>query len=178
MRFPFLYSVLFVVLTAFSASPSGNSWAAETGLTAGKQAPAFELRDLGGSTVSLAQFKGKVVLLNFWSTLCAPCVAEMPSLNRLSLSLKEQGLVVLSVAIDSTDGPVRDFAANTKISFPVLVDREKEVFFDDYAGPSLPASYLIDRNGVIVETVSGAREWDSPEMKNKVLSVLERKVKP
>jgi len=61
------------------------------------------------------------------------------------------------------------------LAFPVLVDKEKEFFFDEYAGPSLPASYLIDRNGVIRETFTGPREWDSPDMKNSVRKLLEKR---
>jgi peroxiredoxin len=164
-----------IVLAVLCFLAPNHASAGEGGLTPGKQAPGFELRDLGGKPVTLAQFKGSVVLLNFWSTLCGPCVAEMPSLNRLYLSLKDRGFEVVSVAIDASDKPVREFVGEKKIAFTVLVDREKEVFFDDYAGPSLPASYLIDRNGTILETASGAREWDSPDMKNRVLHALDKR---
>jgi peroxiredoxin len=169
-----LFISITVIMLAFVV-PAERARAAEIGLIPGKQAPAFELTDLSGKTVSLTQFKGKVVLLNFWSTLCGPCVAEMPSLNRLHLSLKDRGFEVLSVAIDASDKPVREFVSAKKIAFTVLVDREKEVFFDDYAGPSLPASYLLDRNGVILETVNGPREWDLPDMKNKVQNALDKR---
>ncbi len=173
----FLHSTLasLVVLAVLSFLAPNHASAGEVGLTPGKQAPGFELTGLDGKPVSLGQFKGRVVLLNFWSTLCGPCVAEMPSLNRLYLSLKDRGFEVVSVAIDASDKPVREFVGEKKIAFTVLVDREKEVFFDDYAGPSLPANYLIDRNGTILETVSGAREWDSPDMKNRVLRALDKR---
>jgi peroxiredoxin len=102
-------------------------------------------------------------------------MAEMPSLNRLSSALRDKGLQVVSVAVDSNDKPVREYAQKNAISFTVLLDREKAVFFDDYAGPSLPATYLLDRNGVIVEMFSGLQVWDAPDMKNRIMMVLEKK---
>ncbi|HEX9021908.1 MAG TPA: TlpA disulfide reductase family protein [Nitrospirota bacterium] len=170
MRLPlWIIAATLISAGAFAVSSS----AAGLGTDPGKQAPPVELPDLAGRTVSLSQFKGKVVLLNFWSTLCAPCTAELPSLDRLSTALRGEGLVVLAVAIDASDKPVREFAAKNKFALTVLLDREKEVFFDQYAGPGLPATYFIDRNGIIVEKFSGPREWDSPDMKKKIRKLLE-----
>lgn len=158
----------------FYISPA-LSMSRDTAPEPGKFAPPVELYDLSGKAVSLKDFKGKVVLLNFWATICAPCVAEMPSLNNLYESLKADGLVVIAVAIDSNDKPVREFVANKRIAFPVLLDREKEVFFDNYAGPSLPASFIIDRDGRIIEKYSGAKEWDAPEIKARMMRILKQK---
>jgi peroxiredoxin len=149
--------------------------AADAGLDIGKSAPSFELVDLSGKIVSLSDYRGNIVLLNFWSTLCAPCTAEMPSLNRLHLALKDKGLIVIAVSIDSTDRLVRDFVREKGIFFTVLVDREKEVFFDQYAGPTLPATYLIDRKGVIVEKFSGPREWDSLDTMQKIINAAKKR---
>jgi peroxiredoxin len=146
----------------------------ETGTEIGRYAPPIELADLSGNTVTLESLRGQVVLLNFWSTLCPPCTAEMPSMNRLYASLKDRGFQIVSVAIDSTDKPVREYVEKNNIVFPVLLDTEKEVFFDVYAGPSLPATYLINRNGMIVEKFTGLQVWDAPEMKNRVMILLEK----
>ena len=147
----------------------------EIGTEIGRYAPTLALPDLEGRTISLESLRGQVVLLNFWSTLCAPCTAEMPSLNRLSSALRDKGLQVISVAIDSSDKPVREYVRNNAISFTVLLDKDKAVFFDDYAGPSLPATYLLDRNGIIVGKFSGPQVWDAPEMKKRVMILLEEK---
>ena len=162
-------SILFLFLT----SSAGQAFAG--GPEIGTQAPPIELTDLAGRTVSLSQFQGKLVLVNFWSTLCKPCVAEMPSLNSLYIALKDQGFHVVAVAIDSTDKPVREFVTKNHIAFTVLLDKEKEVFFDEYASPSLPASYLIDRKGNIIEKFDGPREWDSPEIKNRIMNLLKKR---
>ncbi len=149
--------------------------ASEIGTEVGRYAPLFELPDLEGRPVKLESLRGSVVLLNFWSTLCAPCMAEMPSLNRLSAALQDKGLRVVSVAVDSNDRPVREYAQKTGIAFTVLLDKGKEVFFDDYAGPSLPSTYLLDRNGAIVEKFNGLQVWDAPEMKSRIMLLLEKK---
>lgn len=172
MRFIFF---IFLFFFSFSITANAAAHVSEIGTEIGRFAPPIELSDLSGKTVSLESMRGSVVLLNFWSTLCSPCTAEMPSLNRLYTALKEKGLQVVSVAIDSLDAPVREYAAKNNIAFTVLLDSEKEVFFDEYAGPALPATYLIDRNGVIVEKFSGLEVWDAPEMKNRVLLLLEKR---
>ena len=163
-------SIIFFLSSLLITVPS--VFAENTGISIGNHAPTFELKDVSGESIALSSLRGKVVLLNFWSTLCEPCTAEMPSLNRLHRALTNSGFVVLAVSIDSSDKLVRDFVREKKISFTVLRDREKEVFFDLFAGPSLPASYLLDRKGIIVETFSGQKEWDSPEMERRILSVV------
>lgn len=169
-------SVLLTILFLFSTTVYVQSAkAAETGVAIGKQAPAFELKDLSGKKVRPLEGQAKLILLNFWSTVCAPCVAEMDSLNRLHASLGDTAFEVVAVAIDSSEKPVRELALQKKLAFTILLDTEKEVFFDLYAGPSLPMSYLIDRRGIIVETFSGPREWDSPDMKKNILKHLEKR---
>lgn len=170
MRFIFSIFLFF-----FSFSVTAAAHVSETGTEIGRFAPPIELSDLSGKKVSLESMRGSVVLLNFWSTFCPPCTAEMPSLNRLYNALKEKDFQVVSVAIDSLDAPVREYAGKNNIAFTVLLDSQKEVFFDEYAGPALPATYLIDRNGVIVEKFSGLEVWDAPEMKNRVLLLLEKR---
>lgn len=164
-----LPAILFFLIISIQAA-----FAVDTGLDIGQYPPAFELKDLAGKSVAPLDRKGKVILLNFWSTLCAPCVAELPSLNRLSSAFQDKAFEVIAVAIDSSDKPVRELVSEKKISFTILLDSEKEVFFDLYAGPTLPASYLIDKNGIIVEKFSGPREWDFQDMKNRIRKLLTR----
>ena len=166
---------LFLLLFFSFQLPLQAKQASEIGTEVGRYAPKFELPDLEGRKVSLESLRGQVVLLNFWSILCAPCTAEMPSLNRLSIAMRDKGLQIVSVAIDRNDALVREYVQKNAISFTVLHDKDKEVFFDDYAGPSLPSTYLLDRNGVIVERFSGLQVWDAPEMKNRVMMLLEKK---
>jgi len=165
----------FLLLFLFFLLPLYAKQVSEIGTEVGQYAPPFALTDLEDRTISLESLRGQAVLLNFWSTLCAPCVAEMPSMNRLSDALRNRGIKVVSVAIDSNDKPVREFVQKSAISFTVLLDKDKAVYFDDYAGPSLPATYLLDRKGIIVRKFSGLQVWDAPEMKDRVILLLEKK---
>jgi peroxiredoxin len=165
-----LPSMLLLLLSLICAVMQAG--AAEAGPDAGKQALSFELPDLSSKKVPLSGYRGKVVLLNFWSTLCAPCTAEMPSLNRLQTALSNDGFQVIAVSIDTAEKPVKDFVREKDLAFPVLLDRDKEVYFDQFAGPGLPVSYLIDRTGIIVEIFTGPRDWDSREMKDRIMKLL------
>ncbi len=136
-------------------------------------APTFELKDLEGKKVSLNDYKGRVIILNFWATWCAPCRAEMPSLEGLYRSFKDKGLVVIGVSVDSSERTVSSFVRGKGLSFPILLDKEKEVAFDSYGVVGLPVTFIIDRSGVIVEKVFGERQWDSEEIKRKIKKLLD-----
>lgn len=114
-----------------------------------------------------------MVILNFWSIWCGPCLAEMPSLNKLYLELKDKGLVVLAVAEDPAEKPVISYIKEKGLAFRVLIDKERKVYFK-YSLFGIPVSFLIDKKGVIVEKFIGERDWHSPEMKEKVLKLLKK----
>ncbi|MGO9015624.1 MAG: peroxiredoxin family protein [Dissulfurispiraceae bacterium] len=135
-------------------------------------APDFTLPDVHGKKVSLSEFKGNVVILNFWATWCGPCKAEMPSLNNLYLEFKNKRLVVLAISVDPTERPVLSFIADKKLALPVLMDKTKEVYFDSYAVMGLPTTFIIDKNGVLIQKILGEQDWDSPQMKEKILNLL------
>jgi cytochrome c biogenesis protein CcmG, thiol:disulfide interchange protein DsbE len=126
-------------------------------------APDFVLKNLGGGEAGLADYKGKLVLLNFWATWCIPCREEMPGMETLWQKYKEQGFVVVAVSVD--DGSKKRVETFTKLldlSFPVLLDPESEVS-DLYKVSDMPTSFLIDRNGNIISRIVGTEEWSSPE---------------
>lgn len=120
-----------------------------------KPAPSFTLKNLDGKSVSLADYKGKAVLLNFWATWCGPCKLEMPWLIALQKKYADQGFTVLGVSEDD-DSPskVADFAARQGVDYPVLMYNDqlnKEYGGIDY----LPTSYYIGRDGKVVAEVGG-----------------------
>lgn len=164
-----LLFLLFVTLSAREAA------CLDTAPEIGKLAPSFELTDVNGKKVALSEYIGKVILVNFWATWCAPCKAEMPSLNNLFLAFKNDGFIVLSLSIDSSEKPVLSFLKDKAMSFPVLMDKEQEVYFDLYGVLGLPTSFLIDRDGIIRDKIRGEREWDARDMKEKVEKLLTRK---
>ena len=121
----------------------------------GKPAPDFTVNDIDGIKFRLGDFKGKVVILNFWSTTCAPCVAEMPGLNTLFRDLKGNVLTVLGVSLDSSSKPVRDLRDRQHIAYPLLMDSQQEVYFDTYALFGQPVSIVFDRSGMVQEKLLG-----------------------
>jgi peroxiredoxin len=139
----------------------------------GSLAPDFSLNDICGKKVTLSQFKGKVVILNFWSIWCGPCLAEMPSLNKLYLELKDKGLVVLAVTEDPAEKPVRSYIKEKGLAFPVLMDKERKVYFK-YSLYGIPVSFLVDKKGVIVEKFIGESNWNSTQMKEKISNLLKK----
>ena len=110
----------------------------------------FTLTDVDGRRVRLAEYSGRVVLLNFWATWCAPCKTEIPWLNELHLRYRERGLVVLGVSVDEAVAKIRPFAQAMKMSYPVLVGAGEDGFKESF-GPLLgyPTTLLISRVGEI-----------------------------
>ena len=135
-------------------------------------APDFSLKDLNGRTVGLSGLKGRAVVLNFWSTTCPPCVAELPALNVLYHDLEGHGLVVLGIALDASDKPVRELARRLRIEYPLLMDSTQEVYFDSYALFGQPVSILIDRTGTVQEKIVGQVDWASPDVRAKITNLL------
>jgi peroxiredoxin len=121
------------------------------------EAPAFTLPDINGGRRSISDFKGKIILLNFWATWCPNCREEMPSLEKLWERFKSNGIVVIAVAEDGR-GEVASFARKLGLTFPILLDREG-VVRKDYEVTALPMTYLIGRDGKISGRMYGSREW-------------------
>ena len=119
---------------------------------------------LDGTPVRLADFKGRVVVLNFWATWCAPCIREMPSLDRLQPALRDRGLAVLAVSIDRGGAKViRPFAKRLGLEHLGLYHDDEGALFQAFGVTGLPTTFLIDRRGQIVGAYPGAAEWDEPE---------------
>jgi peroxiredoxin len=128
----------------------------------GKPAPAFTLKGLDGNSVSLADYRGKPVLINFWFSTCFPCRAETPDLIKLYEDHKDRGLVVLGVNLDDVLMPqegrkyLDGFLKAFRLPYPLLFADTK--MFREYGGvPVQPTSFLVDREGVVVEVFWGAR---------------------
>lgn len=130
-------------------------------------APDFTLNDLDGRAISLSSLKGKVVLLNFWGTFCVPCRKEMPSMETLYKTYKDKGFLVVAVSADKSVEDVRDFIKDYKITFLVVIDKDKKVA-KQYRVSSLPTSFLLNKNGLLSKRFFGDRDWADKESKNMV----------
>jgi thiol-disulfide isomerase/thioredoxin len=131
--------------------------------------PAVSLTEPGGATVDLADFKGKLVLVNFWATWCEPCLREMPSIERLQSRLGDR-IAVLAVSEDRGGSKAVDpFVEKLGLkSVKIYVD-PKSAVGRLFEVRGLPTSFLIDRDGKVVGRVEGAAEWDSP----KIMAVIQ-----
>ena len=126
-----------------------------------RTAPDFTLRDRHGKAVKLSRYRGKVVVLNFWTITCGPCVEEMPTLEELQRIVEhEDDVVLLTVTVDDSWNAVRRlFPGGTKMT--VLFDEERRVVKDRYGTELFPETWIIDRDGVIRARFDGPREWSS-----------------
>ncbi len=122
--------------------------------TSGTPAPNFQLQTPEGQTVSLSDFRGKQVVLNFWATWCPPCRSEMPDMQQL-YDERQSDLVVLAVDVQEAGAPVRRFTDQLGLSFPVVLDTNGEVT-QSFGVQSLPTSFFIDREGRVAAFNMGA----------------------
>jgi cytochrome c biogenesis protein CcmG/thiol:disulfide interchange protein DsbE len=128
----------------------------------GSSAPDFTVQD-ADRKIALNQFRGKVVVLNFWATWCAPCIEEMPSLVQMQERLKDRGVTVLAVSVDSDSGSYQRFLRDHNISLLTIRD-EKQQSNNLYGTFKFPETYVIDRGGVMRRKFIGAVDWSRPEV--------------
>ncbi len=126
----------------------------------GSVAPEVSLKTLDGKTVSLSDYRGKVVLLNFWATWCPPCAAEMPSMERLNKAMLVYDFVMLALNVEENGAQVVPaFLKNHPHSFPVLLDSDAKAQ-KAFGVFRFPETFIINKDGVILNHILGAREWD------------------
>jgi len=157
------WTLLGIVLGAFgSAGASGDLFTTlqMERFTPPRRAKPFALPTLEGKTVRLADFRGKVVFLNFWATWCPACREEMPSMERLHREFKDRGLVVLAVDLEESGDAVAKFMKEFGLTFPALLDRDGRVR-DSYAVRFIPTTYLVGKDGELLGRVIGPKDWAS-----------------
>jgi cytochrome c biogenesis protein CcmG, thiol:disulfide interchange protein DsbE len=128
----------------------------------GNPARDFTVQD-SDRTVSLNQFRGKIVVLNFWATWCPPCVEELPSLMSMQDRMRAQGIVVLGVSIDVDENAYHRFLKDRGVNFLTVRDPQEKVS-TMYGTSGWPETYIIDRQGVLRRKFVGAVDWTSPEV--------------
>lgn len=128
---------------------------------AGRAARGFEFT-LDGKPATLADLRGKVVVLNFWATWCPPCVEETPSLNHLQERIALRGGIVLGISVDEDAARYEKFLQDNHVSFPTYRDPSKQISVS-YGTFVYPETYIIDRHGRIARKIIGQQDWDSPE---------------
>jgi peroxiredoxin len=155
---PWLIALALGAVAAFAVLGGGG---APVPVGRGSVAPDFALERLGdGARVQLSDFRGRVVLINFWATWCPPCEEEMPAMKRLYEALREDGFELLAVSVDDDVAEVVEFQERMELSFPILLDPEQETA-KAYQTFRFPESLLIGRDGVVLERYVGTKDWDA-----------------
>ena len=137
-------------------------------------APDFTLPAPDGRKISLKNFRGKVVFLNFWATWCEFCREELPAMDRLYREFKDQGFEILAVNIKDKREDALAFIRKNKLSYPIAMDPEGEIGLL-YGAFGTPTVYLIDRNGAVLARMWGPAGWYSPAARGLIKSLVEQK---
>src|SRR5260370_3571333 len=144
----------------------------------GDRAPNFSVVSDGVMQISPRNFGGKVLVLNFWATWCAPCVQEMPSLNEFSKMMAASGVVVLGISLDRNEKLYRNMLKRFQVSFQTARDPAENIN-TRYGTYNFPESYIINRDGKVVQKFAGLPEqdgvpkrWTDPDIVNYVKSLL------
>jgi peroxiredoxin len=163
-----MYKILSTLLiTLVIASASHATGKGLTALPDKPGAPDFALKDVDGNLHHISDYKGHVVIVNFWATWCPPCRAEMPSMQRAWEQLREEGIVMLAIDVGEDEDAIFEFTASYPVEFPLLLDTESAVS-EAWEVKGLPTTFVVDQWGRKVYRAVGGREWDAPDLLEKV----------
>jgi peroxiredoxin len=157
-RFAALVAILTLALPAWAAA-------------ADVQAPAFTLQSVDGKAVSLAQYKGDVVMINFWASWCGPCRQEMPLLDSIYKQYKDMGFVLLGVNVEPDRHGANAWLKQTPVSYPVLYDPNSQVS-QLYQVQAMPTTVIIDRQGIVRFVHNGYLPGDENQYMNSIRSLI------
>jgi cytochrome c biogenesis protein CcmG/thiol:disulfide interchange protein DsbE len=140
-------------------------------INAGDTAPSFSVVTEHGKTITRSDFGGKLLVLNFWASWCPPCIAELPSLNRFTKEYASQGVVVLGISNDKNERLYKNFLAQRQVAFETARDPEANIS-TSYGTFQIPETYIIDRNGKVLEKVISDQDWMDPQFLARVKVML------
>jgi thiol-disulfide isomerase/thioredoxin len=168
----FLLCAVCVLVAASLLSQA--AMAAELRPWKGGKTPPLVLKDLQGQPRSLDQFKGKVVVMNFWATWCEPCIEEMPSLQRFKDRAVPGKLEVIGVNLGEGDARIKTFTDKTGTVFPILLDRDG-VAKRDWKVNGVPATFILDTKGRVRYTYVGVLDFDDKKLEAQIIRLATKK---
>ncbi len=146
------------------------AWALDLKPYKGGPTPPLALTDINGKRHDLKDYAGKVVMVQFWATYCAPCIKEMPSVERLKAHLSGKPFAILAVNMGEGESEVRDFLKKLKVDFTILMDGDAQAI-GDWKVFVAPSTFIIDTQGKIRYTLQGGAEWDAPDLMQAILAL-------
>ncbi len=157
-----------VILLLLALALAGCDRSSTPGLV-GSKAPDFTVKD-GTQTVSLHDYKGKTVVLNFWASWCQPCIEEAPSLEQMAKQLDGSNVVILGVSIDEDADAYQRFLKQFQVSYTNVRDPQQSAPMK-YGTTGWPETYIIDKDGIVRRKFVGAVEWTRPDYINYIKSL-------
>jgi cytochrome c biogenesis protein CcmG, thiol:disulfide interchange protein DsbE len=140
-------------------------------INADDTAPSFSVVTEHGKTITRSDFGGKLLVLNFWASWCPPCISELPSLNQFAKEYAGQGVVVLGISNDKNEHLYKNFVTQRQVGFETARDPEANIS-TSYGTFQIPETYIIDRNGKVLEKVISDQNWMDPEFLARVKVML------
>jgi peroxiredoxin len=150
--------VLFMLPAAAQQAGSGL-----TRLADAPPAPDFSLLDMDGTVFRLSDYRGRVLIVNFWATWCPPCREEMPSMQRAWEQLRAEGMLMIGINVGEDEDTIFQFTADYPVDFPLLLDSDSAVT-GRWPVRGLPTTFVVDPAGRLVYQAIGSREWDDPAL--------------
>lgn len=147
---------------------------AMTEIPGGVVAPDFVLMDTEGNSHRLSDYRGRPVIINFWTTWCPPCREEIPSMNRAWHVLEQEGIAMLAINMGEDEDTIFIFNADYPADFPILMDRSGEVIAQ-WPVKGLPTTYIVAPDGTIAFRAIGSREWDDEGLLERVRALQKEK---
>ena len=164
-------SILRCAVICLLSLAAGASSAADLKPWAGGPPPAFTLKDLDGRLHPLSDYRGKVILINFWATWCGPCRDEMPSIQSLKEKLAGKPFAVLAINLDEPESRVRTFLSQMKVDFTILLDPEK-LTAKTWDARILPATFIVGPDGRIRYSLIGEINWGHEHVVSRISELL------
>ena len=170
-----LFSLVFTI-AGFLSLQNMDVLAAQTGdsknhtltkVAGNPAAPDFKLEDQDGKFIQLSDYKGKVVIVNFWATWCPPCRKEMPSMQRAWEILEKEDIAMLAINVGEDSDLIFAFTAEYPVEFPLIMDKTSNVV-REWRVRGLPTTFIVNPAGQIVYQAIGDRDWDAPEILDKI----------
>jgi peroxiredoxin len=161
----------FALLLALGAPQAGSTVRTLEPVKPPRAVADFALPAARGGTLSIADFRGHFLLVNFWAVWCTPCRTEMPGLERLSSLMQAEGLRVLGVHVGPSAQQAQRFVARAGLSFPIVID--EAMALEGWQVSGLPTTYLLDPAGNIIAGARGERAWDHPAMLQALKALME-----
>jgi len=174
-KYVFVLFLFMIIAGCGRAEANSNNKKNEekVGLAKSNIAPDFTLNDMEGNSHTLSQYRGQVILIDFWATWCPPCVVEIPHFVKLYNKYNEKGFVILGASLDNNEKKLKSFVSNQAMNYPVLVNAGN--VSSKYAIQAIPTAYLIDKQGKIEKKFVGYRPGYEKEIEKILLKLLETK---